>query len=129
MKYSNYIGIAAALALIGICFLPWVYIESINTTITGLSAERTNFGKPGILHIFFSVVSIILFLVPAIWAKRANLFVGAFNFAWAIRNFLLVTHCEVGECPHKYVAVYGLFVFTILILIMTTLPKVNMKAE
>jgi hypothetical protein len=129
MKYSNYIGVIAAIALIICCFLPWIYIESINATITGLSAEHTNFGKPGILHIFFSTLSVALFLIPAIWAKRTNLFVGSFNFAWAIRNFLMLTHCELGECPHKFFWIYFLVLCSILLLIMTMLPKVQLKAE
>lgn len=129
MKYSNYIGVIAALGIIASCFLPWVYIESINTTITGLSAERTNFGKPGILHIFFSILSLILFLVPAIWAKRTNLFLGSFNFAWAMRNFLMVTHCELGECPKQFFGIYLLLLFSIILLVMTMLPKVKIKVE
>ena len=129
MKYSNYVGVIAAVGLIICCFLPWVYIQSINTTITGLSAEHTNFGKPGILHIFFSALAIIFFLVPMAWAKRVNLFLGAFNFAWAIRNFLLVTHCELGECPNKFIGIYLVLFFSIIVLVMTMLPKVKISAR
>lgn len=127
MKFSNYIGVMAAIILIVCCFLPWVYIDAIKTTITGVSAEHTSFGKPGVLHIIFSVFSIILFLIPALWAKRSNLFIGAFNLAWAIRNFLLMTHCELGECPQRFFGIYAILVFSILMLIMTMLPKVELK--
>ncbi|MDQ6812502.1 MAG: hypothetical protein M3040_01985 [Bacteroidota bacterium] len=127
MKNSNYIGIIAALLLIGSCFIPWVYIESIDTVITGLKAERTNYGKPGILHIAFSVLSIVFFLIPAIWAKRTNLFIGAFNFAWAIRNFLLITHCDYGECPQKRFGIFAILLLSIVIIIMATLPKIELK--
>ena len=127
MKYSNYIGVLAAIFLIASCFIPWVYIESIKTTITGLKAEHTNYGKPGVLHIIFSIFSVIFFLIPAIWAKRTNLFVGAFNFAWAVRNFLLITHCDFGECPEKRFGIYAILLFSIVIIIMTTIPKVDLK--
>ncbi|HEX8277094.1 MAG TPA: hypothetical protein VF540_00300 [Segetibacter sp.] len=127
MRYSNYIGIIAAIVLIGCCFLPWVHIDSIKTTITGIRTEPTNFGKPGLLHIFFSFVSIILFLLPAIWAKRTNLFMGAFNFAWSIRNFLLMSHCELGECPHKLLGIYTIIPLAALLLIMTLLPDIKLK--
>src|SRR3712207_3019387 len=99
MKYSTHIGIFAAVALIAFCFAPWVYISSIQTTVTGLETGNTNYGKPGVVHIFFSIVSIILFLTPRVWAKRTNLLVGSFNFVWAIRNFLVITLCQMGECP------------------------------
>lgn len=127
MKYSAPIGIAAALLLIGLCFLPWVYIESIRTTVTGLKAGGTNFGRPGLLHIIFSVVSIVLFLIPAIWAKRTNLFMGAFNVAWSVRNFFVVTQCELGECPHKFFAIYAIIPAAVLLLVMTMLPDIKLK--
>lgn len=127
MKYSNYIGVIASIVLIGCCFVPWVYIDSIKTTITGLRAEHTGFGKPGLLHIIFSIISIILFLIPAIWTKRTNLFIGAFNFAWSIRNFLLMTHCELGECPHKLLGIYAIIPAAALLLVMTLLPDIKLK--
>src|SRR5215210_3892114 len=97
MKYSNYVGVVVAVALIISCFVPWVYIQSIQTTITGSNTGSTNFGRPGAIHIILCVFAVILFLLHKVWAKRANLFVVTFNFAWAIRNFLLITHCEMGE--------------------------------
>ncbi|WP_147202966.1 hypothetical protein [Segetibacter aerophilus] len=127
MKYSNYVGVIVAILLIGCCFLPWVYIESIKTTITGLHTEPTRYGKPGILHIAFSVLCILFFLIPTLWAKRTNLFVGAFNFAWGIRNFLIVTHCDFGECPEKRFGIYAILLLSILMLVMTTIPKVKLK--
>jgi len=104
-----------------------VYIDAIQTTITGMRAEHTNFGRPGLLHICFSVLSIIFFLVPAVWAKRTNLFIGAFNFAWSIRNYLVITQCEVGECPHKQFGIFAIVIFSALLLVMTMLPDVKLK--
>jgi hypothetical protein len=127
MKYSNYVGVLAAIILIGCCFLPWVYIDSIKTTITGLQTEPTRYGKPGILHIAFSLLAIVFFLIPALWAKRTNLFIGAFNFAWGIRNFLIISHCEFGECPQKRFGIYAILLLSVIIAIMTTIPKMKLK--
>src|SRR4051794_6934849 len=124
MKYSNYIGSITAVILISFCFLPWAYIDTIHATITGMRAEHTNFGRPGLLHICFSVLSIVFFLVPAVWAKRTNLFIGAFNFAWSIRNYLVITQCEVGECPHKQLGIFSIVFFSGLLLVMTTVPDI-----
>lgn len=127
MKYSNYIGVAAALALIAFCFAPWVYIGYIKTIITGFNTGNTNFGRPGAMHIMLAVFSIILFLVPKVWAARANLFVVAFNFAWSLRNFLLITQCEYGECPEKRFGIYAVVLLSFIILLMGFLPKVTLK--
>lgn len=127
MKYSNYVGILAAILLIGSCFLPWVYIESIKTTISGIHAPHTNFGKPGALHIIFSIMAIGLFLLPAVWAKYVNLAITTFNFAWVIRNFLLITQCELGECPQKLLGIFAILIFSIVMLITATIPR--MKAR
>ena len=127
MKYSDYIGAAAAIALIIFCFMPWVYIESIQSTISGLNGGATNFGRPGALHIFLCIFSIILFLLPKIWAKRTNLFAVALNFAWSIRNFLLLTQCQMGECPDKRLGIYAVILFSFLMLLMSLLPKLSVE--
>lgn len=127
MKYSNYIGILAAVALIACCFVPWVYIISIKTTITGVNSGATNFGRPGAIHIILCVFSIILFLLPKVWAIRTNLFTATFNFAWAIRNFLLITHCEMGECPEKRLGIYGVIILSFFILLMALFPKMDVE--
>lgn len=127
MKYSNYIGCALAALLIVFCFVPWVYIESVKTTVTGLHSGNTNFGSPGAVHIFLAILSIILFLVNKVWAKRANLFVTTLNFAWAIRNFLVLTLCQMGECPERRLGIYAIIIFSFLILLMALLPKMNVE--
>lgn len=129
MKYSNYIGVAAALALIATCFLPWVYISSIHATITGLDSRLTNYGKPGIIHIVLCVFSIILFLTPKVWAKRTNVIVSSLNFVWAIRNFLVITLCQMGECPEKKPGIYAVIILSFLIMIMAMLPKMEVRIE
>lgn len=129
MKYSSHIGFLATVALIAVCFAPWVYIQSINTTITGVSAEHTNFGRPGLLHIFFSGIALVMFLVNKIWAKSVNIFICSLNVAWAIRNFLSITHCELGECPVKKAGIYALLAISLVMLIMATLPKIKLPKE
>jgi len=127
MKYSNYIGAAAAVALIVVCFVPWVYIGYIKTSITGMSTGHTNFGRPGALHIILAVLSILLFSILKVWAARVNLFVVTLNFAWSLRNFLLITQCEYGECPEKRAGIYAIILLSSIILLMGLLPKVNLK--
>ncbi len=127
MRYSNFIGGGASLLLIISCFLPWVYIPLIQTTITGFSAEHTNFGKPGLMHIILTGFATVLFLISSIGAKRVNVFVCALNFSWSLRNYLLVTNCELGECPEKRFGIYAVVILSFIILIMSLLPKGNVE--
>jgi hypothetical protein len=127
MKYSNYIGVFIAVALIVVCFIPWVYIEAIPTTITGINADKTNFGRPGLMNIVLSTLAIILFILPKIWAKRTNIFVGSINLAWSMRNFLIVTQCELGDCPQKQLGIYLLPVLATALLLMTFIPPDPLK--
>lgn len=127
MKYSNYIGIIAALAIVAVCFMPWVYIPFIQTTVTGMSADKTNLGRPGIMNIILCIVAVALFIIPQIWAKRINIFMSIFNLAWSVRNFLLITQCELGECPEKKSGIYLLLLLSAVLLLMTFLPPDPLK--
>jgi hypothetical protein len=129
MKYSNYIGAAVALGLIGVCYSPWVYIPSINAVLTGMNTPHTNFGHPGLLNAILSVIAIILFITPKIWAKRSNIFVGTFNMAWSIRNVLLVTQCELGECPEKKWGIFAFMLLSALLLLMALLPQLKVESK
>jgi uncharacterized membrane protein YuzA (DUF378 family) len=128
MKHSQTIGIAAAICLMVVCFLPWSYIPSHQITVSGFKAAGTDFGKPGLFNFFLSVVMLAMYAVPAIWSKRTNVFLGALNLAWAFRNYLLLSACLMGECPEKQPALYVLVGLTIVMQIMTLLPKLQVKA-
>ncbi len=123
MKYSQTVGIIAAFCLVGICFLPWSYIESRHITITGFDATGTNYGKPGMLNTILGVLMVVLFAIPAIWAKRTNVFLAALNLAFSFRNYLLLSACMMGECPEKKPGLYLGLIFSLVIMVMTLLPR------
>jgi len=127
MKYSQTIGIAATLAMMAICFLPWSFIASQQITVTGFGAAGTNYGKPGLFNFAFGIIMIIMFFVPAIWSKRTNVFVGAINLAWAFRNYFLLSACMMGECPEKKTALYLLIGLAVIIQLMTLLPRLQVN--
>jgi len=129
MKYSQQIGVAAVLALLGICFMPWVYIASVNITVTGFNATGTNFGKPGLLGVIFGAIMLMLFLVQKIWAKRTNVFIGAIVFAWSIKNFIVLASCFAGDCPEKKAGLYLQLLFSFIALLMTFFPKIDLPKE
>ncbi len=129
MKYSQPIGMIASLALMAVCFMPWTFIASHQLTITGFSAEGTNFGKPGLFNFVLSFIMLIMFAVPAIWAKRTNVFMAALNLAWSFRNYLLVSACMMGECPEKKWALFAIIGLAILLQIMSLLPKLDLSKK
>lgn len=129
MKYAQQIGIITALILIALCFLPWSVIDSKQLTVTGFAAEGTSFGRPGLFHVLFCSVMIAFFALPRIWAKRTNVFLGAINLAWAIRNYVLVSSCMLGECPEKQPALFGILGCAIVIQAMVLFPRIDLTRK
>ena len=125
MKYTQTIGIIAALVVLICSFLPRSIVVSEQITISGFDTKGTRFGKPGLFLNFFTIIVIVLFLIPAIWAKRTNIFIGAIVFTWSLRNYILVSTCLMGECPVKQPALYALVVASGVVMLMTLLPKLN----
>jgi hypothetical protein len=124
--------------LASICFLffacsqKWLYINNPETYLTGFESTVTNnpFGKPGKLHVALGVLSAILFLTPRVWAKRTNLVFTALNLAWAMRNFFAIgLSCRGGICPTPTWAIYAVFISSILIFIMSLLPKLAVPVK
>ena len=125
MKYSQLIGCIGVIILAGICYLPWSVIPERNIIVTGMSAPGTQFGKPGVMHLVLGIILFRFFILSKIWSTRLNLVVGAINFAWSIRNFILLSTCYMGECPMKKPGLYLESVFSLLIFIMTFLPDLE----
>jgi len=130
MRYSAWIGLLAVVAVVIACCSTWIYIPSVNLTIGGLFASGPqNFGKPGLMNIVFSTAAAIFFLLPKVWAKRSNIFVCAFNFAWAVRNYILLSRCYMGDCPVKQTGLYALVTAAAVMLLMAFLPDTDVKQE
>ena len=130
MKYSNYIGIFCSAAIVATCFLPWVHISSLNVTLSGVNgkvSDNLSFGTQLIAHTVFAVTMGILFLVPKVGAKRANILIGAIQLSWAIKNFTVFTMCREGECPEKLAGMYILVFFSVTLLIMSLFPAIKEK--
>ena len=128
MKHAHILGALVCLAIIILVFLPWVYIPSIELTITGWSAKGTDFGKPGLVPLVFSVIMFLLFWLPQVWAKVTTIVLGTLQFAWMIRNYILLTTSYVGELPEKKIAIIVLLPLTAAALLMGLLSRVRNQA-
>ncbi len=129
MRYMKWIGLAAATLLVVSCFMPWVYIESKNITVSGVEATGTNFGKPGYFHLLLTAFFLLCTFVPRVWAKRLNLLITALNIAWAIKNFFMLSACSGGECPVKKIGLYGVMLASVIMLIAALFPDMKLQAE
>jgi len=130
MKYSNWIGLAAAIIIIICCYLNWLCVPTVHLTIGGMSASgKHNFGRPGLMPIFFSVLAAINFLLPFVWAKRTNIFVTGFCVAWGVRNYFLLSRCYSGECPQLLPAFYIMLAASLLMLAMSFVPDIKVKQK
>lgn len=129
MRWMKWTGLAAASVLIFSCFSTWVIISSKNITVSGVDALGIGFGRPGYLHIFFSFFFILLAFIPKTWAKRSNLLVTAFNLAWAIRNYFMISACSGGECPDKHPGIYLVVAASVLMMIAALFPDIKLPEQ
>jgi hypothetical protein len=122
----KWIGLLAALASISACFMPWVFIESKNITVSGIDSTGTSFGKPGYFHFVLAAFYLFFHFTNRIWAKRLNLLVSVLNVGWAVRNYFLISACAGGECPEKKVGLYLVLVSSVLMLVAALLPQMKL---
>lgn len=128
-RILKWVGILAVLLQVAAAFLPWVYIESKELTLTGMDTTGTNYGKPSYLHLVFAAFFLLFTLIPRLWAKRVNLLVVALNLAWALRNFFMVASCQGGECPVKKAGLFLSLLASVLMLLSALFPDMRMPAE
>ena len=129
MKYSQWIGVVAALVVIGACWMPWAWYPDLNKSFTGFFSELNRYGKPGKVLVFFSIISILLFLIPKVWAKRTNILVGGISVAWAIKSFISYTACYRGICPEKQAGIWLMLVASAVVVVMALLPDLPVKED
>jgi hypothetical protein len=127
MKYSQWIGIAAALLLVGACYLPWAYFPDVHKDFTGFFSENNAYGRPGIFLIFFCCIAIPLFLIPRVWAKRTNLVICAMTFAFSMKTFILYTACYRGICPEKHIGIFLVLLAPMIMIAAAALPDIKLK--
>ena len=119
----------AAVLLVVSCFTPWVIIESKNIVVSGVDSTGTNFGKPGYFHFIMTTLFVVFLLIPRVWAKRSNLLICAFNIAWAVRNYIIISACQMGECPEKKSGLYLTLFASAVMLLSSFFPDIKLKIQ
>ena len=127
IKYLHWLGIIACITLIVSCFLPWVYYGDINQNFTGFYSYQNQYGRPGKLLVSLGTIVLIFMLLPKVWTKRANLFICALLVAYAVKTYILFSSCYNNYCPQKLFNLYLMVFCTVLMLVASIFPKMNMK--
>jgi hypothetical protein len=127
MKYAHWIGCVGCLLLIVGVFQPWIYIPSVQLTISGWHAEGTNFGKPGLVPLVLCSIMAILFLLPKVWAKLVTILLATMQLAWMIRNYILLTTSFIGEVPDKTWVLQSMIPLSLVIILMSFLSSAPLK--
>jgi peptidoglycan/LPS O-acetylase OafA/YrhL len=117
LKYAIHTGIVCACLLIIFCFLPWAFYPDLQENFNGFYSKQNTYGKPGITFIFLSGITIVLFLIRKIWARRLNQFISVLIFAYALKTFILFTSSYGGIHPEVKPGLIGIPVLAMIILI------------
>jgi len=129
VRYLHWLGIAACITLIISCFLPWVNYADINQTFSGFYSFKNEYGKPGKFLFFLGALMLSFMLLPKVWAKRANLFIGALTLAYAVKTFILFGSCYNNYCPQKLFGLYLMVSCAVVMLIASGFPNLKMKVS
>lgn len=125
------VGFFACIALVLNCFMPWVYVQSINDTFTGFHVTRfpsgTYYGRAGIFMSILTGIIFIFMLIPVLWAKRANLLLAALLFAYSIRTYIIFTSALFENEIIKKPGIYLQMILAFLILIASAFPTTREK--
>jgi hypothetical protein len=127
MSRFVWLGLLATGGLIIACFYPWVTIPSKNIVVSGVDATGTAYGKPGYLNFILSTLYALFLIIPKEWARKIALFAAAFNLAWSVRNFLIISSCHGGICPVKQPAIYVVWIAALVMLLALMLTKTKVK--
>ncbi len=129
MKYSQWIGIAAAIILVIAGFLPWTYHPDLDKNFTGFFTENNVYGKPGNVFVVVSIIAIVFFAIQRIWAKRWNMFICAIILSYAIKSFIMYSGCYRGICPDKLAGLWIMLASAVLMMVMALFPDIKLKEE
>ncbi|MEO7444143.1 MAG: hypothetical protein ABIT96_08985 [Ferruginibacter sp.] len=121
MRILNMAGVATALLLIGVCFLPWTYHADLQKNFTGFFSEKQAYGRPGIFIILFSLLYMVMLIINKTWSKRVLLFVAALALSYAIKTYVLYTSCYNAYCPEKKAGIFLELLLPIAMLIISLL--------
>ena len=107
--------------------MPWAYYPDLDKTFTGFFSEQNNYGQPGKVLIALALIMSIFFIVPRVWAKRVNIFIGILLIAFGLKSFILFAACYHGICPEKKPGIYLMITCCLEMVVAALLPTGKIK--
>ncbi len=129
MKYNKWIGMAACILLIAVCFMPWTYHADVQKNFTGFFSQNDAYGKPGKFFVFFSIIAFGLIVLQKVWAQRIHLFFAGVMFAYAIKTYILYTSCYNAYCPDKKAGIFLMLGLTLVIFASSLFPDIKIDTD
>ena len=122
-----YTGLISCIALLAVCFLPWVHYNSINETFTGWHVTRfatgVYYGRPGMFISIFTGIILVVSLWQNNTGNRINLFLSAIVFAYTIRTFILFTGSMFEGEVTKLAGIYLIMLLSGIMLLCSVFPR------
>jgi hypothetical protein len=127
-----YLGLAACLLLVASCFMPWAFYNDpfitdvSQRTFTGFYSYENYYGKPGKFLCIIAGLSLLLKLLPKVWAKRVDLFLCGFGVAYALTTFLrYLRQYGAAISPEAQIGIYLMFGAALLMLAAAIFPDLK----
>lgn len=113
--------------MVGACFMSWAYYPDLQKEFTGFFSEQNIYGRPGKVFVFFAVINVVLFLIPRVWAKRANILAAGMAFAFGVKSYILYTACYRGICPERRAGIFLVVLGAVIVLVASLLPDLPVR--
>lgn len=130
-----FLGILACAGLIASCFMGWAYypndpvMQETERTFTGFYTFKNYYGKPGKLLTIFASISLLLKLLPRVWAKRTDLFICAVVAAYATWAFFQYTGPYAGIIPQKLPGIFCMAASVLVMLFAAIFPDLRLVKD
>lgn len=128
-KYSKWLTLIAAVALILSCFTDWAFYPDIQKSFTGWFSEKNVYGKPGKWLTVMSIFAVIAQFLPYLFLKRTNLFLMALNTAYAFFTFVKYTRSYGITQPTAQWGIYLMLGASLLLLLTAMFPSGQLRSK
>jgi hypothetical protein len=135
-RVLHILGLVSCVLVIIACFMPWTYYPndpSIPTeaerTFTGFYTFKNYYGRPGKFLVAFAAISLVLRLLPKVWAKRTDLFLSAVILAYGLRCYFEFTGNYNGIVPIVKPAMYIILIAPLVMQAAAIFPDLKIRVK
>jgi hypothetical protein len=130
-RVLHYLGLIGCLLLAASCFMPWAFYNDpaitdvSQRTFTGFYTYQNYYGKPGKFLCLVAGLSLLLKLLPKVWAKRVDLFLCALGVAYALKAFFEYRGVYGSVIPQAQAGLYLMLCACLLMMAAAIFPDLK----